>query len=139
MEDGKVNIHCFDGKHFRYWKLQITDMLYAKELEDAMLEKKPEGTDEKVWMKLDRRALGLVRNIISMDVASHVANETTTFGLIKRLSDLYEKPSSSNKIHLLRRLFQLKMAEGVSVIDRDGNGPNPRVFCQAQAWPARKK
>jgi hypothetical protein len=60
MEDGKVNIRCFYGKHFGYWKLQITDMLYAKELEDALLEAKPAATDEKVWKKLDRRALGLV-------------------------------------------------------------------------------
>jgi gag-polypeptide of LTR copia-type len=52
-----------------------------------------------------------------MDVALHVVNETTTFGFIKRLSDLYEKPSSSNKIHLLRRLFQLKMVGGVSMTE----------------------
>ncbi|KAI4374097.1 hypothetical protein MLD38_012135 [Melastoma candidum] len=117
MEDGKANIRCFDGKHFGYWKLQITDMLYAKELEDAMLKEKPEEIDEKTWKKLDRRALGLIRNTISMDVASHVAEETTTFGFMKRLSDLYEKPSSSNKIHLLRRLFQLQMAEGAPVTE----------------------
>jgi hypothetical protein len=60
MEDGKVNIRYFNGKHFDYWKLQITDMLYAKELEDAMLEKKPESIDDKLWKKLDRRALGVI-------------------------------------------------------------------------------
>jgi gag-polypeptide of LTR copia-type len=52
-----------------------------------------------------------------MDVTSHVTNENTISGLIKRLSNLYEKPSSSNKIHLLRRLFQLQMAEGVSTTE----------------------
>lgn len=42
QQDGRWQgkIRCFDGKHFDYWKLQITDMLYAKELEDAILEEK---------------------------------------------------------------------------------------------------
>ena len=31
------------------------------------------------------------------------------------LSSLYEKPSASNKVHLMRRLFNLRMTEGASV------------------------
>ena len=31
------------------------------------------------------------------------------------LSSMYEKPSASNKVHLMRRLFNLRMAEGASV------------------------
>ncbi|KAE8673187.1 hypothetical protein F3Y22_tig00111807pilonHSYRG00005 [Hibiscus syriacus] len=31
------------------------------------------------------------------------------------LSSMYEKPSASNKVHLIRRLFNLRMAEGASV------------------------
>ena len=30
---------------------------------------------------------------------------------------MYEKPSASNKVHLMRWLFNLKMAEGSSVAD----------------------
>ena len=31
------------------------------------------------------------------------------------LSSMYEKPSASNKVHLMRRLFNLRMTEGASV------------------------
>ncbi|GAA0153727.1 hypothetical protein LIER_11897 [Lithospermum erythrorhizon] len=36
-------------------------------------------------------------------------------GLMKALSNMYEKPSASNKVHLMRRLFNLWMMEGASV------------------------
>ncbi|KAE8694473.1 hypothetical protein F3Y22_tig00110783pilonHSYRG00316 [Hibiscus syriacus] len=36
-------------------------------------------------------------------------------GLMSALSSMYEKPSASNKVHLMRRLFNLRMTEGASV------------------------
>ena len=32
--------------------------------------------------------------------------------LIKALSSMYEKPSANNKVHLMKKLFNLKMVEG---------------------------
>ena len=34
---------------------------------------------------------------------------------MKALSGMYEKPSANNKIHLMKKLFNLKMAENVLV------------------------
>jgi hypothetical protein len=31
------------------------------------------------------------------------------------LPSMYEKPSANNKVHLMKKLFNLKMVEGVSV------------------------
>ncbi|KAJ8772171.1 hypothetical protein K2173_027348 [Erythroxylum novogranatense] len=39
----------------------------------------------------------------------------TTKALMEELTEYYEKPSAVNKVHLMRRLFNLKMAEGTSV------------------------
>ncbi|PKA60715.1 Retrovirus-related Pol polyprotein from transposon TNT 1-94 [Apostasia shenzhenica] len=36
---------------------------------------------------------------------------------MKALCNMYEKPSTSNKVYLMRRLFNLKMTEGSSVTD----------------------
>jgi hypothetical protein len=41
--------------------------------------------------------------------------EKTIVGLMDALSDMYEKPSANNKVHLMKKLFNLKMAEEVSV------------------------
>ena len=36
-------------------------------------------------------------------------------GLMTALSGMYEKPSANNKVHLMKKLFDLKMAESVAV------------------------
>ncbi|XP_056682874.1 uncharacterized protein [Spinacia oleracea] len=66
-------------------------------------------------MKLDRQALGVIRLTLSRNVAFNIAKEKTTTGLMKSLSNMYEKPLASNKVHLMRRLFNLRMTEGASV------------------------
>ena len=38
-------------------------------------------------------------------------------GLLKALSNKYEKPSAMNKVYLMRRLFNLQMSENGSVSD----------------------
>ena len=67
------------------------------------------------WNLLDRQALGVVRLTLSRNVAFNIAKEKTTAGLMKALSSMCEKPSASNKVHLMRRLFTLRMTEGASV------------------------
>ncbi|KAE8705011.1 Cytochrome P450 84A1 [Hibiscus syriacus] len=60
-------------------------------------------------------ALGVIRLTLSRNVAFNIAKEKTTAGLMAALSSMYEKSSASNKVHLMRRLFNLRMAEGASM------------------------
>ncbi|RZC08730.1 Retrovirus-related Pol polyprotein from transposon TNT 1-94 [Glycine soja] len=76
---------------------------------------KPEDMKQEEWNLLDRQALGVIRLTLSKNVAFNIVNEKTTAGLMKALSDMYEKPSAANKVYLMRRLFNLKMGEGISV------------------------
>lgn len=94
MDDSKV---VKDGKHFGYWKMQTIDLMYAKELEDALLETKPDSMSSRPWKKLDRRALGILRNIVSILVSSHIVDETMTYDFMKKLSNLFEKSSGTNR------------------------------------------
>uniref|UniRef100_A0A803LBR6 CCHC-type domain-containing protein n=1 Tax=Chenopodium quinoa TaxID=63459 RepID=A0A803LBR6_CHEQI len=111
-DKGEVKLEKFDGKDFGFWKMQIEDYLYQKKLYQPLEEKKPDGMQEAEWKLLDRQALGVIRLTLSRNVAFNIAKETTTTGLMKALSNMYEKPSASNKVHLMRRLFSLKMSEG---------------------------
>ena len=54
---------------------------------------------------------------MAKNVAYNVMKETTTYGLIKALSNMYEKSSASNKVYLIRQLVNTKMNEGASVTD----------------------
>ena len=67
-------------------------------------------TEEK-WKLKDRQALGLIRLTLSRNVAFNIVKEKTTSGLLKALSDMYEKPSAMNKVYFMRRLFNLQMSE----------------------------
>jgi hypothetical protein len=114
--EGKASgIKRFDGTDFGYWKMQIEDFLYGKKLHLPLLGEKPTAMSSEEWALLDRQVLGVVRLTLSRSVAHNVVKEKTTVGLMAALSGMYEKPSANNKVHLMKKLFNLKMAEGTPV------------------------
>ena len=48
---------------------------------------------------------------LSTNVAFNIVKEKTTSGLLKALSNMYEKPSAMNKVYFMRRFFNLQMSE----------------------------
>ena len=81
----------------------------------CLLGTKPEAIKAEEWALLDRQVLGVIRLTLSRFVAHNVVKEKTTADLIKALSGMYEKPSANNKVHLMKKLFNLKIAENASV------------------------
>jgi hypothetical protein len=65
----------------------------------------------------DRKALGTIRLSLAASVAFNILKEKTTKDLMDALDKLYEKTSLSNKVFLMKRLFNMKMSEGVFVAD----------------------
>ena len=57
----------------------------------------------------------MIRLILSRLVAHNVTKEKTIAELMAALSRMYEKPSANNKVHLMKKLFNLKMVEGTPV------------------------
>ncbi|RVW71079.1 Retrovirus-related Pol polyprotein from transposon TNT 1-94 [Vitis vinifera] len=95
--------------------MQIEDYLYGRKLHLPLLGTKPESMKVEEWALLDRQVLGVIRLTLSRSVAHNVVKEKTTADLMKALSGMYEKPSANNKVHLMKKLFNLKMAENASV------------------------
>ena len=60
--------------------------------------------------------LGFFRLTLSRSVAHNVVKEKTTVELMKALCGMYEKLSANNKVHLMKKLFNLKMAESTAVV-----------------------
>jgi hypothetical protein len=52
-----------------------------------------------------------------VSLAFNISKENTTKGLMDALAKLYKKHSASNKVFLMKRLFNMKMSEGGSVVD----------------------
>jgi hypothetical protein len=62
------------------------------------------------WEVLDRNALGTIRLILATSMDFNILKEKTTKELMDALAKLYEKPSASNKVFLMKRLFNMKMS-----------------------------
>ena len=69
------------------------------------------------WEVLNRKALGRIRLFLVSSVAFNISNEKTIEGVMSALAKLYEKTSTSNKVFLMKHLFNIKMTEGGFVVD----------------------
>ena len=105
----------FNGIDFAYWRMQIEDYLYGRKLHLPLLGTKPEAIKAEEWALLDRQVLGVIRLTLSRSIAHNIVKEKITADLMKALSGMYEKPSANKKVHLMKKLFNLKMAENASV------------------------
>jgi hypothetical protein len=104
--------------------MQMEDYLYQKDLylpivekpkdmsdEEWVVKRKPRDMTEAQWMVLDRKALGAIRLSLSKLVAFNIKGQETMTDLMKALSNLYEQPSAARKVHLIKKLVNLKMSE----------------------------
>ena len=69
------------------------------------------------WEILDRKALGTIQLCLVASVSFNISKEKTTVELVNALEKLYEKTSVSNKVFLMKLLFNMKMSEGGSIVD----------------------
>lgn len=113
----KTRIEKFDSLNFAFWKMQMDDYIYQKDLYIPLRgkEKKSENMTDDEWFLLDRKALGTIRLSLSKSVAFNISKMKITKELMEALATMYEKPSASNKVHLMKQLFNMKMSDGASV------------------------
>lgn len=63
---------------------------------------------------LDRRTLGVVHLLLSCNVAFiQQSEEDAMVSFLEMLENIYEKPSTTNRLHLMHFLFNLRMEEGL--------------------------
>ena len=119
LEDEKFRVEKFNDQNYQLWEMQMEDYLYHKDLFLPLsgVAKKLAAMKDEEWEILDRKALGMIRLSLAASVAFNISREKTTKGLMDALAKLYEKPSTSNKVFLMKRLFNMKMSEGGSVVD----------------------
>jgi hypothetical protein len=118
-KDGKFRVEKFNSQNYQLWKMHMEDYLYQKDLFLPLggITKKPKTLKYEEWEVLDRKALRTIRLSLTTSVAFNISKEKTTKELMDTLDKLYEKPLMSNKVFLMKRLFNMKMSEGESVAD----------------------
>ncbi|MCO5587214.1 hypothetical protein L7F22_041161 [Adiantum nelumboides] len=78
-------------------------------------EMKPSTMKDEAWKVLDCKALGTIRLCLATLAAFSIAEQTTMQELMTALDALYEKPSASNKVFIMKKLFNLRMAKNGSI------------------------
>ena len=116
-KDGKFRVEKFNGQNYQLWKMQMEDYLYQKDLFLPLggVAKKSMTMKDEEWKILDIKALGMIRLSLATSVAFNISKEKTMKDLMDALAKLYEKPSVSNKVFLMKRLFNMNMSEGGSI------------------------
>jgi hypothetical protein len=90
----------------------MEDYLYQKDLFLPLsgVAKNLAAMKDEEWEILDRKDLGTIQLSLAASVAFNISKEKTTKGLMDALAKLYEKPSVSNTVFLMKRLFNMKMS-----------------------------
>lgn len=97
----------------------MEDYLYQKDLWWPLggKAKKPSAMSDEDWDILDRKTLGNIHLCLAPSVTFNISKTKTIEDLMSTLAKLYEKPSTLNKVFLMKRLFNLKMVEDGSIED----------------------
>lgn len=66
---------------------------------------------------LDKKAMSVVHLSLCRNIAVNTVKAKSTKEMFEMLSEMYEKPSTVNTSHLLRRPFNTKMSESGSVAE----------------------
>jgi hypothetical protein len=97
----------------------MEDYLYQKDIFLPLggIEKKSMAMKDKEWKVLDIKALGMIQLRLTTSVAFNISKEKKMKEMMDTFAKLYEKPSVSNKVFLMKILFNMKMSEGGSIVD----------------------
>ena len=97
----------------------MEDYLYQKDrfLSLGGKEKQSTTMKDEEWEVLDRKTIGTIQLCLASSMAFNILKEKTTEGVMSALSKLYEKTSASNKVFLMKHLFNMNMLRGGYIID----------------------
>eukprot|EP00253_Pinus_taeda_P003019 PITA_03019 len=115
---GKIEIEKFNGQSFELWKLKMEDLLVDKDQWIVVdLGTKLVGVSDEEWKKLDQKAKSTIRLCVPDSVLLNVSGEAMVKALWDKLGTLYQFKSLMNRLFLQKKLYNLRMKDGDSVIE----------------------
>ncbi|KAM1738798.1 hypothetical protein ACFX11_014582 [Malus domestica] len=108
------------------WKPRMEDILYCKDLHEPIEgdAAKPESMSDAEWKKMNRKAIGTIRQWVDDSVFHHVSNETNAREFWTKLESLFEKKTPAKKAFLIKELINVKYKDGLSVAEHLNNFQN---------------
>ncbi|KAM0966633.1 hypothetical protein ACFX2C_022364 [Malus domestica] len=114
------SVEKFNGKgSFTLWQIRVKDVLTQQGLARALKGKdgKPKEMTDDQWEELESCCVSTIRHYIADNIINNVMDEDSAPALWEKLEKLYIAKSLTNKLHLKRKLYKLKMDEGGNLMD----------------------
>ena len=108
MEKKEFLIPVFDGEDYAMWKKRITMFMKMKKC-DTVLTREKAATDEPTWDEYDLKAINIIYSSISNKQLEFVCEETTAYGIMRKLDCLYLKESTALQIVCRNRLEKMRL------------------------------
>ena len=116
-ERNVYDMRKFDGNNFALWKEQMQDVLVQKKQRLPIMHAtctENLGMTQIEWDELDAMARATIRLHLAESVYFMILECATTYGTWHKLINTYEKNIASNKVFLMRKLYNLRMKESSS-------------------------
>lgn len=114
MAEAKISLERLNDFNWSSWKFRMELLLLKEELWDTVKDPKPAVPDAQ-WLAKDAKARATIGLALDNNQLCHVLNSATAHDMWKSLKKYHNGSSLTNKIHVLRRLYSLRLAEGGSM------------------------
>ncbi|XP_073112178.1 uncharacterized protein [Elaeis guineensis] len=112
----KYEVEKFNGgSSFSLWKIKIKSSLILQGLWKAVENNFLEGMKEADKANLKERALSAIFMSVTDNVLREIASEKLVPEAWKKLEELYSAKSLTNRLYLKKRLYNLRMNEGMPI------------------------
>ena len=106
-----ITIPVFDGSEYTVWKQRITILLKCKKCSKAIEDETSETDDANV------KAMNYLYSALSNKQLQYVMHLKTAFQIIKKLDEMYNKPSTALQIVCRSKLESIKLKDFTDVED----------------------
>lgn len=109
MEKKEFHIPVFDGEDYGMWKRRIIMLLKLKKCNEVVENEKSSTETGTAWDDKDLNAINIIYSGITNKQLEFVSEETTAFGIIKKLDSIYLKESTALQIVCRNRLEKIRL------------------------------
>lgn len=110
-DDFKMTLPIFDGHEYSTWKKRITVFLKMKKCEKVIQRERESTENEATWNDADLKAMNYIYSALSNRQMEFVDEESTSYGIIKKLDQLYLRESTALQICVRNKLERMKLKD----------------------------
>ena len=104
-----------NNSNWMMWKPRMEDILFCKNLHEPIkgAAAKTENMFDADQRKLNRKAIGHIRQWVDDSVFHHVSNETDAYALWGKLESFFEQKAATKKAFLIKELIDVKYKDDI--------------------------